>query len=98
MRQSHSITKDHGQAKDGSTVYSVKHPNGHHGVFAVKGGFVVGSSNKNLSKDDAQKTGDHYVKHGAVGIGVGPSWSVGSTIHGKVVKEELIINEDSYDE
>lgn len=91
--EAHPITKDHGEASDGSRVYSVKQPNGFHGVLAVKGDTVVGSSHKNLSKDEAHKMGDHYVKHGTVGIGVGNHWSVGSGIHGKVVKEEAELDE-----
>lgn len=89
----HAITKDHGKAPDGSHVYSVKQPNGFHGVFAVKGSTVVGSSNNNLSKDEAHSLGAHYAKHGAVGIGVGKHWSLGSGIHGKVVKESIELEE-----
>ena len=91
--EAHPITKDHGEASDGSRVYSVKQPNGFHGVLAVKGDTVVGSSQNNLSKDEAHKMGDHYVKHGTVGIGVGKHWSLGSGIHGKVVKEEFELSE-----
>lgn len=89
----HAITKDHGVAPDGSRVYSVKQPNGFHGVLAVKDHAVVGSSHNNLSKDEAHSLGSHYAKHGAVGIGVGKNWSLGSGIHGKVVKEETELDE-----
>lgn len=89
----HTITKDHGTAPDGSHVYSVKQPNGFHGVFAVKGDTVVGSSHGNLGKEDAHSLGDHYAKHGTTGIGVGKKWSLGSGIHGKVIHESAEINE-----
>lgn len=85
--QSHPIIKNHGVAPDGSSVYSVKQPNGFHGVLAVKDGTVIGSSSNNLSKSDAINLGSHYVKHGATGIGVGKNWSLGSGIYGKVTKE-----------
>lgn len=87
--QAHEITKDHGTASDGSRVYSVKQPNGFHGVLAVKDGAVVGSTHKNHTQAEAHKIGAHYAKHGTVGIGVGSVWSLGSGIHGKVVKESL---------
>lgn len=89
----HTITKDHGEAPDGSRVYSVKQPNGFHGVFAVKGNTVVGSSHNNLNKDQAHSLGAHYAKHGTVGIGVGTNWSLGSGIHGKAVKEDVDLEE-----
>ena len=91
--EKHTITRDHGEAPDGSRVYSVKQPNGYHGVLAVKGDTVVGSSRNNLSKDQAHSLGAHYAKHGAVGIGVGTNWSLGSGIHGKVVREEVELEE-----
>lgn len=91
----HMITKDHGEAPDGSRVYSVKQPNGFHGVFAVKDDTVVGSSYNNLSKDEAHALGTHYAKHGTVGIGVGKDWSLGSGIHGKVIKEKVELDETS---
>ena len=87
--ESHQITKDHGEAPDGSHVYSVKQPNGYHGVLAVKDQTIVGSSQNNLSKDKAHAMGDHYAKHGTTGIGVGKDWHLGSGIYGKVVKQDF---------
>ena len=90
-KHSHTIVKDHGIHNDETgeqhRVFTVKQPNGFHGVLVTDKdkSHVVGQTHRNHSKEEASKIGDHYIKHGQVGMSKHDPWYIGGD---KIVKEE----------
>lgn len=90
-KEIHDVLKHHGKDPSGSDVYTVKHPNGFHGVLAINHDkkVIIGGTQNNHDIDTAKKIGDHYVQHGTVGMKTG--WHHGSSMY--KIHEEYELDE-----
>lgn len=90
----HTIVKEHPSyvhpnTKEEHKVFTVKQPNGFHGVLVTDKNrtTVLSCNHNNLTKDKAIEAGEHYSKHGLVGL---KNWYYGGD---KILKEDAQIDE-----
>lgn len=69
-KNTYNIVKDHGKDSKGSTIYTVKQPNGAYGVMTVnhKTGVVTGVTQKNHDEKTSLEIGEHIKNQGLVNL------------------------------
>lgn len=97
-KHNYEIVKSHGIHKHETGqeqhVYTVKRPNGFHGVLVTDKNktHVIGQTFDNHSKEKALEIAAHYKKHGQIGMSKHAKWYIGGD---KIVKESEELDEAS---